>query len=129
MRSVMCGLVVLLLGAGAARAEVVKGTVKKVDAEKGELTVTVKDKDRTFTVPDGAKVTIQVAAGSIEPKGRLKNTWFKRAVEGKGGGYRVEVTTETKDKKEVVTKVHLFTPTRREGPGGPGAGPSSQVGR
>src|SRR5262245_52471305 len=108
-----------VLSAGAPlRAEVVKGEVKKVDADKGVLVVTVKDKDVEFTVPDDAKIAIQVAAGVVEPKDRLKNTWFANAVKEHGKGtYRVEVTVEKKDKEEVVTKVQLFTPTRRNVPG------------
>ena len=109
----------LVLFAGAElRADVVKGEVKKVDADKGVLVVTVKDKDLEFTIPDEATIAIQVAAGVIEPKDRLKNTWFANAAKAAGKGlYRVEVTVEKKEKKEVVTKVHLFTPTRRTVPG------------
>jgi|SRR5262245_7888139 len=117
-RAFLAAVVVAALGASDLRADDVKGTVKKVDAEKGKLTVTVDDKDRTFDVPKDAKVTIQVAAGNLTAKDGLKNEWFKRAAEAKGGGYTVEVTMEKKKGKDVVTKVHLFTPTRREGPGG-----------
>jgi hypothetical protein len=117
-RALLAAVVVAVLGASDLRAEDFKGTVKKVDAEKGKLTVTIKEKDRTFDVPADAKVTIQVAAGNVTAKDGLKSEWFKRAANAKGGGYTVEVTVEKKKGKEVVTKVHLFTPTRREGPGG-----------
>jgi len=124
MRSAFIGsLLVLFVASGALSAEVIKGTLKKVDAKKGTITITdEKKKERTFEITDKTKITIQVAAGNIEPKDGLKNPWFARAEKTSGGNtaYRIEVTVETKDKKEVVTKVHLFTPTRREGPGGGG---------
>jgi hypothetical protein len=105
----------LLAGAAGVRAEVVKGEVKKVDGDKGILTVAVKGVDREFYVPADAEVTIQVAAGVVKAKEGLKNPWFKRAAEAAGQGlYRVEVTLEKKEGKEAVTKLHLFTPTRRE---------------
>ena len=113
--AMIAALFVLFVGTTDLRAEVIKGTVKKVDADKGLLTVTVKDKDREFKVPADAKITIQVAAGNITPKDGLKNMWFKNAAKAAGKSlYTVEVTVEKKNGKEVVTKVHLFTPTRRE---------------
>jgi hypothetical protein len=123
-RALLPALVAVLLVTGDLSAEDIKGTVKKVDADKGTLTVTVKDKDRKFDVPKEAKVTVQVAAGIVTAKDGLKNEWFKRAEEAKEPGYTVEVTVEKKKNKEVATKVHLFTPTRREGPGAvPATGP------
>jgi hypothetical protein len=116
-RAFLAAVAAALLGAGGLRADTeIKGTVKKVDADKGKLTVTVNDKDRTFDVPKDAKVTIQIAAGNVTAKDGLKNEWFKKAAKD---GYTVEVTVEKKKDKEAVTKVHLFTPTRREGPGLP----------
>lgn len=111
-------LFVLLVGVDALRADVIKGEVKSVDADKGTLTVTVKGKDRDFRVPADARITIQVAGGVIEAKDGLKNPWFTRAAKAAGSGlYVVEVTVEQKEKKDRVTRVHLFTPTRREEPG------------
>jgi signal transduction protein with GAF and PtsI domain len=116
MRSVATFCLFALFAADL-RAEVFKGEVKKVDAEKGILTIAAKDKEQEFQVPAGAKVTVQVAAGVVEAKDGLKNPWFQRAAEAAGKGlYRAEVTVEKKEGKEVVTKVHLFTPTRREDP-------------
>src|SRR5262245_8213073 len=110
-------LLALCLGTAGLRAEVIRGEVKAVDADKGGLTVTVKDKERAFRVPADAKVTVQVAGGVFDAKDGLKNTWFKRAQEAAGKGlYVAEVTVEKRDGKEVVTKVHLFTPTRRVDP-------------
>src|SRR5687767_2132306 len=98
-RAFLAAVLVALLGAGDLRAEEIKGTVKKVDADKGKLTVTVNDKDRTFDVPKDAKVTIQIAAGNVTAKDGLKNDWFKKAAKD---GYTVEVTVEKKKGKEVV---------------------------
>lgn len=116
-RALFGTLSVLFLFTTPLLGEVFKGPVKKVDADKGTLTVPVKGKDRTFTVPADAKVTVQVASGVISPEDRLKNEWFQRAAGPRAIGYAVEVTVEKKNGKEIVTKVHLFTPTRREGPG------------
>ena len=51
----------LLLAAGAlAQAEEIKAKVKSVDAEKGMITVTVGEADRTLEVSKDAKVTHRV---------------------------------------------------------------------
>jgi hypothetical protein len=112
MRSTLFVCAFALLSAGTAGAAEYKGTVKKVDAEKGVLTLSVDGKEMEFAVPATASVKIQVASRNIETKDGLKSPWFKRAAEASGKGYRAEVTTEKKDGKDVVTKVQLFTPTR-----------------
>jgi len=102
----------VLFAAALLRAEVVRGEVKKVDADKGTLTVSVQGKEETFTLTDKTKITVRVASATIEPKDGLKNNWFRAAERDHGNGaYSVEVTVEQK----AVTKVHLNTPTRRFG--------------
>lgn len=105
----VCAFALLTSAAGAAEY---KGAVKKVDAKKGVLTLSVDGKEMEFTVPNTATVMIQVAARNIPAKDGLKNPWFDRAATPGRMGYRAEVTTEKKDGKEVVTKVQLFTPTK-----------------
>jgi hypothetical protein len=113
-RTWIAGLLVLFAAADV-HAEVIKGEVKKVDADKGILVVSVKGKEHEFRLAAGTKISIQVAAGVVEPEDGLKNEWFKRAQQAAGTGqYPVEVTVEKKEGKDVVTKVYLFTPTRED---------------
>jgi hypothetical protein len=91
--------------------DVVKGEVKKVDAEKGTLTINLNGKDETFKIPNTARITIAVANEVKDAKDGLNDTWFKSAEKAAGTGrFTVELT---KDKNE-VTKVHLLTPTSRK---------------
>ena len=55
MRTFLGTVLALLLAAGGLLAEEIKGKVKSVDAEKMTITVTVGDKDTTFTVGDKVK--------------------------------------------------------------------------
>jgi hypothetical protein len=124
-RAAISSLLVVLAGAGALPAEVFKGKLKEVDGDKGTLVLTVGGKDRKFEVPAGAKITIQVAAFVLVPKEGIKDPRFKTAVSDTTGGYSVEITLEKKGKKDVVTKVHLSTPTRKLGPPDPEDDPAS----
>jgi biopolymer transport protein ExbD len=59
LRKSILSLVVLVLMAGFMFAATVKGTIKKVDADKSSLVVTDKDKkDVTVTVNKDAKITL-----------------------------------------------------------------------
>jgi hypothetical protein len=52
-------VVVSLANVAVAADETAKGTIKKVTADKKEFVLTDKDgKDHTFTVDDGAKITV-----------------------------------------------------------------------
>jgi hypothetical protein len=94
--SVLCAVFALALLAGGLRAEEYMGKIKKVDADKGLLTVTVKGEDKDFTVSD---------AKLLGPAGKeLKNGVKNKAVKE---GANVTVTTEKKGGKEVVTQVQL----------------------
>jgi len=91
--------------------ELVRGEVKKVDAEKGVLTLNINGKDEQFKVPGTARITIAVANEVKDAKDGLNDSWFKSAEKASGTGrFMVELT---KDKNE-ITRVHLLTPTRKD---------------
>jgi hypothetical protein len=96
------------------KGDVVRGEVKKVDTDKGVLTVFVKEKNREekFTIPLETKITVAVGGRIEEPTDGLKNQWFRSADKAFGsGGFIVEVSRQKKGDKAVVTKVHLKTPS------------------
>ena len=57
LRTFVCAVFALLLCVGFTLAADVKGKVKKVDADKGTITVTVGDKDMDFTIDKDTKFT------------------------------------------------------------------------
>ncbi|HEY7157348.1 MAG TPA: hypothetical protein VH575_25565 [Gemmataceae bacterium] len=84
LRICVCAVLALLLGAGVSLAgkgakkgkkgHAVAGTVKKVDASAGTLTVATKKKkvkeDQQFTVGDSAKVVVANGADKKELSGK-----------------------------------------------------------
>src|SRR5262249_21395993 len=92
----------LVLWAGVGLAEEIKGTVKSVDPEKRTITLTVGDKEKTFTVAKDAEI-VNVT------KGKKKQPAAKEATPGGLGGIMsltdVTLTTAQKDGKEVVTSI------------------------
>jgi hypothetical protein len=115
LRLFVSAAVALMLCAGAGLAQdkakgkntKVNGTVKKVDAATGTLTITVKGKkgeepkDMEFKVSDTTKVTVYAPttgdATNLTGKDGLKNGQFKE-------GAKVVVTTD-KDNKVVALQV------------------------
>jgi Cu/Ag efflux protein CusF len=89
LRRLVCTMVALLLMTGGLLAAEVKGKVKSVDAATSMITVTVGDKDQTFTVAKDAKVSV----GMVKDLKDLK------------AGASVTLTTEKKAGKEVVTEI------------------------
>src|SRR5262249_34543206 len=76
MRTMLFVCAFALLAASARAAEY-RGNVRKVDVNQNRLTLGFGGKEITFKVPATAKVTIQIAMGTIEPKDKLMNPWFK----------------------------------------------------
>jgi hypothetical protein len=92
---------VLLTGTCIARADVVVGKVKSIDTDKNTITVTVDDKDQTFTVDKGSK---------IWQPGKTKKAPQVDVPGGLSGlkpDQPVVLTTEKKDGKDVVTQIKL----------------------
>jgi hypothetical protein len=93
----------MLLCAGVVLAADYRGKVKKVDADKGSITVTIDGKDMLFPCEKDTKVT--AATGKELPDGLRSK---ELAV-----GADVVITTEKKDGKEHVTKITL-APSREK---------------
>ena len=89
LRPFVAALFVLTLLVGVTVAEEVKGKIKGVDADRGTITVTVGEKDRTFAVAKDAKVGV----------GKSKDLKDLKA------GQSVTLTTESKNGKDVVTEI------------------------
>ena len=74
-RRVGCLTVLLLLFTHSAPAQdIQRGTIKKVDAEKKSITVTVGNKNSTFSISDETQIS---SAGGGEIKDGLKDSAFK----------------------------------------------------
>jgi hypothetical protein len=117
MHGILFVCVFALADAGTEPATAYKGEVKKVDADKGTITVSVGGKEKTFTVSPTAKITFKVGVNTIDAsKDGLKDAWFVRFTRTSAKGrmpFHAELTTEKKDGKEVVTKAHVFFPTKK----------------
>ncbi len=92
----------LILGIALVEADEFRGTVKKVDADKSTITVTIDDKDQTFDVPKDAKV--YTVTKKKKGKAATETTIELSAIKENA---KVTVTTEKKDGKDVVTAVRL----------------------
>jgi hypothetical protein len=107
LRTCIGSVLVLVLCTAALQSAEMMGPIKRVDADKGVITVTVDDKDQDFTITDDTKILVNDVARQYEPKERLKAPVFKLKT------LRARVTTEKKGDKEVVTK--LIVDTGRKG--------------
>ncbi len=76
-----------------------KGKVAKVDAEKKTLTVTVDGKNKTFSIDKEAKFFIPGKKKQLQD--------LPGGLSGLKEGNEVTLTAETKDTKDVVTKVSV----------------------
>jgi hypothetical protein len=107
LRTRIGSLLVLALGTAALRSAEIEGPIKRVDADKGIVTITVEDKDQDFTITDDTKILVNDVARQYEPRERLKDPVFR------GKRLRARVVTEKKGGKEVVIK--LIVDTGRKG--------------
>jgi hypothetical protein len=115
-RTIGFALVVVVMIAGGLVADEIKGKVKSVDATKGTITVTVGDKETTYTVEKDAKIL--AGKGDKEVKGGLGGKAFTRE------GLPVMLKTEKKDGKEVVTEIRVLGGKKKKDnyPAGPEEG-------
>jgi hypothetical protein len=100
-RLLATAVVVLALCAGRVAAAETEGKLKSVDPDKHTIVLTVGDKDQEFTIPDSADLTVQDIQ-PYKPKEGLKDAAFQK-------DRTVRITTETKDGKDVVTKLVIYT--------------------
>ena len=94
---------VLALTLAVASGDEFKGKVKKLDADKNTITITVDDKDQTFDVSKDTKIV-----GLYGKK--LKKAIQENVPGGLSGvkeGVAVSLTTEKKDGKDVLIQVKL----------------------
>lgn len=94
-----CGLVVFLLCAGRAPADVVKGVFQKVSTERDALTLSVRGAERTFSLSSDVKVTGLI---DIPLKDGLDSRLFRRP------GVYLALKTERRDGREVVAEIVLL---------------------
>jgi hypothetical protein len=99
---VVGALTCLVLSIALVQADEYKGTVKKVDAEKNTLTVSIDEKDRTFDIPKDAKIytTGKKKKGKPAPEVPVALGDVKENA-------KVVVTTKKEDDKETVTSVQI----------------------
>jgi hypothetical protein len=101
MRRVFLGAgMAFLLLTGALQAELVHGKVKKVDLDKGTLTVQLSDKEQEFTINKETKFVLR--SGKAIDDG-LKSGYFRRK------GNEVEVSFDLEDGKEIVRKIRVLS--------------------
>src|SRR5262245_42315808 len=93
LRTLVSVAVALLLIVGGLVAAEVRGKVKSYEGEK--LTVTVDDKDQTYTVTADTKIY----------KGKDVAKDREKALKGLKAGAEVILTVEKKDGKDVLTEV------------------------
>jgi Cu/Ag efflux protein CusF len=93
----LASVLVLSVGLVMAAEKSEKGKIKKVDADKNTITVTIGDKDKTFEIGKDVKF---VDAKGESLKDGIKNTALKEGTE-------VEVTCDVKDDKATCTKIAL----------------------
>jgi Cu/Ag efflux protein CusF len=94
---------VALLWTALARADVLIGTLKSVDADKNTVTMTTADKaEKTFEMDAEARVFRIVGTGK-----KAKAEDIAGGLKGLTPGASVTVFTETKNKKDVVTQIKV----------------------
>lgn len=81
----------------------VKGKVKSVDADQGTLTLTVEEKDQTFTVAKDVKVT-QLTGKKAK---KATPTDVADGLKGVPNAKEVTLTVEKKDGKDTVTAIRI----------------------
>lgn len=119
LRKVVCVAVAFAFFAGVVSAQEKKpqpkgknvtGTIKKVDAASGKLTVEItvkKEKqEKEYTIGDTVKITVFAGKEKTELTGKagLKNENFKE-------GTKVTLTVDAKD---VVTAIRIGNPPKKE---------------
>jgi hypothetical protein len=108
MRIYLSAAITVLVFAGGLSAAEIKGKITKIEADKGQITVKVDGKEMEFVVPADAKCACpfdkELPAGlktefRIQSNGQV--TLKRLFIEGA----TVQITTASKDGKDVVTKV------------------------
>ena len=102
MRKLSLAALTFVLAAFPLWAESVPGKVKSVDPDKNTITVTVGDKDTTFTVDKASKMYATTGKGKKTMKSDIAD-----GLKGIKEGQSVVLTTEKKDDKEIVNEIKV----------------------
>jgi hypothetical protein len=104
----LSSLAVILL-AGTASAEDVRGVVTKIDTEKNSITMTVDGKDLTFDVAKNVRVSTWSLMRTGR-RGRTTTTVETILADGLRSvqvGTPITLNVETKDEKKVVSSIQI----------------------
>lgn len=108
---IAAALVVVVAFAGVSRAEEYKATVKKVDADKNSIVVTIGSDDKTFTVAKDAEIYTQA-------KGKKNKPGAKNPVDGGLSGVKegaeVTLTTIKSGDNEIISSIKVETPKKKK---------------
>jgi hypothetical protein len=111
MNRIPAALAAILVLAGVSRADEYKATIKKVDAEKNSIVVTVAGEEKTFSVAKDAEIYTQ-------PKGKKNKPGPKDPVSGGLSGLKdgseVTLTTIKSGDKEIVSAIKLEMATKKK---------------
>src|SRR5262249_41619789 len=102
LKRVLAAAAAVFVLAGVSRADEYKGTIKKVDAERGSIVLTVGGEEKTFTVAKDAEIYTQ-------QKGKKNKPGPKDPVSGGLGGLKdgsdVTLITIKSGDKEIVSAI------------------------
>jgi hypothetical protein len=107
MKTMLGAALALSLGAGALPADEVKGKIKKVDADKKLIIVTIGDKDQELNITSETKL---LAPNGKNLKDGIESKRLKAAAE-------VTVVCEKKDGKDVCVQIQLVAKPAELKPG------------
>jgi len=113
--SALIGLLILATGL-PAQQDIQRGKVKRVDADKGTITITTDGKDLDFTVTDDTRI---MGADGREVKDRLKDKAFQ-------AGAAIMFKPAMRDGKTVLVGIK-FADNEPGGGSGPGEGGHVEV--
>jgi hypothetical protein len=99
MLRLLSSLLVLIACVGGLSASEIKGKITKISTEKNTITVTVDDKDQTYSVDKEAKFVVRGKKKSVQD--------VEGGLSGLTTGSDATITLENKDGKDVVTRVEV----------------------
>ena len=105
--SILCaGFGVLFFIGATLEAGEISGTVKKIDAAKKTITITVEGKDKTL--PVSKDVSITSVSSTKDKKGKdVENVATLDSLSAVTIGAKVKVLTETQDDKDIITAMKI----------------------
>jgi H+/gluconate symporter-like permease len=102
-RKFVCAFAIMVASIGLVCADEFRGKVKSVDADKGTITITSDEKDRTFTVEKDTKIYTTMK-GKKKKDPPIEVPVVLGAIKTDAG---VTIVTEKKDEKDIVTSIKI----------------------